>query len=180
MLARIHKSMKEKDEGFTLIELLVVMIIIGILAAIAIPVFLSQRAKARDSATKSDVSTIGKEFASYYVDGTSTVFVGISGPATAPVATLYQGTSTSGTVITTVNLSSGTALRASAAQNTTGQTSANWCIALTNSAGATKDWKYSAAAGLQDASGTGCPGPSEMCSGAVAPATAPESLDRSL
>ena len=72
MLARIRKSMAEKDEGFTLIELLVVMIIIGILAAIAIPVFLSQREKAQDTATKADVTTIGKEIATYYVDGDPT------------------------------------------------------------------------------------------------------------
>lgn len=47
---------KRKDEeGFTLIELLVVIIIIGILAAIAIPVFLNQRQKAWDSAVKADL-----------------------------------------------------------------------------------------------------------------------------
>lgn len=46
---------RKKDEGFTLIELLVVIIIIGILAAIAIPVFLNQRQKAWDSAVKADL-----------------------------------------------------------------------------------------------------------------------------
>jgi type IV pilus assembly protein PilA len=72
MLARMRQSAKtENDGGFTLIELLVVMIIIGILAAIAIPVFLSQRAKAQDAATKADVSTVGKELATYFVDNTA-------------------------------------------------------------------------------------------------------------
>jgi type IV pilus assembly protein PilA len=54
MFARLLAA-REKEEGFTLIELLVVIIIIGILAAIAIPVFLNQRAKGWDSAVKADL-----------------------------------------------------------------------------------------------------------------------------
>ncbi|MHB8450089.1 MAG: prepilin-type N-terminal cleavage/methylation domain-containing protein [Mycobacteriales bacterium] len=68
MLARIRKAMEQKEEGFTLIELLVVIIIIGILAAIAIPVFLSQRTKGYDASVKSDLRNTATAEETYLTD----------------------------------------------------------------------------------------------------------------
>jgi type IV pilus assembly protein PilA len=66
----LHKlrTRAQDEKGFTLIELLVVILIIGILAAIALPAFLNQRAKAQDSEAKSNARTAQTAMETWYTD----------------------------------------------------------------------------------------------------------------
>ncbi|HEY5200148.1 MAG TPA: prepilin-type N-terminal cleavage/methylation domain-containing protein [Acidothermaceae bacterium] len=146
MLARIRKAMAEKEEGFTLIELLVVMIIIGILAAIAIPVFLSQRQKGYDASVKSDLRTIANELESYNTDQQNYPTGAIS-TGTGVTA----GITTIGTDPTTVRTSSGNNFTYALDTLGVGAAGSAYCIVGQNSKG-THAWEYiSSQGGLQPA-----------------------------
>jgi type IV pilus assembly protein PilA len=147
MLARMRKRIDEKEEGFTLIELLVVIIIIGILAAIAIPVFLSQKSKGYEASMKSDLRTIAQDIESANVDGQD--YTAIKWKTTASKTlgnAVAADTITSAAAATvggdSVKLSTGNVASVS------GTTTAGaFCIKMTSTKATSATWYYSTAQG---------------------------------
>src|ERR1700759_3043046 len=94
MLTRLrHRA--HGQEGFTLIELLVVILIIGILAAVAIPAFLNQKGKAQDANVKSDVSTAQTAEETYNTNSATGGYIAAAPGATATNLTNIENSLTS-------------------------------------------------------------------------------------
>jgi len=92
MLLKLRQRMASDESGFTLVELLVVMLIIGLLAAIAIPAFFNQRDKAYDANAKEQARTAETAMETYATDNGG-VYTGVDPAALATIEKSLSATS---------------------------------------------------------------------------------------
>ena len=129
-------GLQSEDQGFTLIELLVVIIIIGILAATAIPVFLNQRSKGYDASAKSDLRQLAEVEEGVLLEN--------GGYGTIAAANLAQPNSFRATKDVTVTV-------------VMYDTVVGYCLSAKHAGSSVTFYWDSRASGLQPTGSTGCP-----------------------
>ncbi len=139
---QILSRMRDKrraDEGFTLIELLVVVVIIGVLVAIAVPVYLNYRQGAADKSAQSDVRGALSAVEQYYTSNGNTYPATTASAAGASTVLLVKQT---GGTDATITLSDKTSLGYNYVALTT-----SYIICANNSGGSGKWYVYNSLAG---------------------------------
>lgn len=112
LIAKSQQKRAESDKGFTLIELLVVVVIIGILVAIAVPVYLNYRKGALNKAAQSDIRAAISTVEQFYAENNNAYPVGATAVTSASGVLTLTGTAVAPATAPTVNsnVSAGTEL----------------------------------------------------------------------